>query len=165
MSLEQFNEERELEAIKRRYDLIPRSISYTLVRLRESTEFADVVKRLRVDKWKDWHILLAIHNGFLNWHIKLNGADKDAEKANAFTEMLVKRLWEVGETAEDLPVSIEYFSYDSMNNWLNIGIMHYLQQKGAEFGSRGYDLNKTRKIAEQKFKYLALDIEHSPLFE
>ena len=52
--------------IRNRYEMIPAGIPAALATLRESPHFLTIVRELRVEGWKDWHVLQAVFNGVLN---------------------------------------------------------------------------------------------------
>jgi hypothetical protein len=114
MPLEPYNEEFEREQIKSRYLNTPKAIHYTLERLRQSPEFPKTLQRLRVEGWKDWHVLLAIFNGVLNWHIARAGANTDFQRTVKERDAVFRRLMKEGEAADDPPVPLEEFSFDAM---------------------------------------------------
>lgn len=88
MPLKEFNEQEELEAIQRRYDIIQKSLHITLSRLKQNRRFSKVVESLKDQGWKDWHILLAIHNGIANWHVEKQGINTDAIAASRYIQEL-----------------------------------------------------------------------------
>lgn len=161
MPLKPYNMDEELQAIQRRYERIPKEIPFTLERLKSSKDFQLTIQKLHTEEnWKDWHILLALFNAVLNWHVEVNNALQNAERARSITQVFNKR----GERMDDPPVPMYYFEVEKMKHWLNAAIALYIDGKGAEPRKRGYDFAKLRKIIEQRYHYFELDIPHDSIF-
>ncbi|GAB5491986.1 MAG: hypothetical protein Phog2KO_22010 [Phototrophicaceae bacterium] len=166
MPLKEFNEQEELEAIQRRYEIIQKSCHITLSRLNRNKRFNKVVSKLKDQGWKDWHILLAIHNGVVNWHVEKQGFNTNASTARRYTEQLNKRLYEKGEQSGDRKVPLNIFTLDNMKFWLSMAIRHYLfGMKGAVSRPRPYSDESLKTIVSKKYKYFELDVPHDSIFD
>ena len=80
MPLDAYDEQLERKAIAERYKNIAKAVPHTLERLRQSSTFLTMVEQLRNERWKDWHILLAVFNGAMNWHLEHANADRDIHR-------------------------------------------------------------------------------------
>ena len=89
MPLEPYNELSELEDIKLRYTNVQHSISYTLMRLKQSPLFLAIVEQLKSEGWKEWHLLQAIFNGCMSWYAERSGANQDPKKTTQRGKYLV----------------------------------------------------------------------------
>lgn len=164
MPLEPYDERAELEDIASRYERVFARLPRTLPRLRQDVIFGNLVRRLRGDGWRDWHIVQAVMNGVINWHLARMGHDRDPEAMKSVGGSLTRRLLEEGETAEDPAVPPAYFTPTTMELFLHTGLLTFLKRKGAVFRDRGYDRERMREIADERYHYLELDVPHPPLF-
>lgn len=164
MPLEPYNELSELEDIKLRYTNVQHSISYTLMRLKQSPLFLAIVEQLKSEGWKEWHLLQAIFNGLMSWYAERSGANQDIKRLHNEGNILFHRLLEVGESSHDPSIPPEYFTLKTMHTILQISIMTFLTNKGAAFGARSYNPERMETIARNRYHYFELDIPHTPIF-
>jgi len=164
MPLESYDREHECEVIQRRYTNTLHAIPYTLERLQCSPAFLKTVHQLRAEGWKDWHILIAVLNGVINWRSERTGENRGPQQYLRRFNALFDHLMEHGESPDDPLVPPEYFTVDTMRQWLDASIVAMLKQKGGVLRPRGYDPKKLRRIAERRYHYFELDVPHQPLF-
>ncbi len=166
MPFEKYDEGKELKAISRRYSAISSALPITLDRLRKSEFFLEVVEKLRENEnWKDWHVLLAVYNAVINYHLKCQNADKDGEEVEAKANQIMQRFADIGESAEDPTIPLEYFTFDEMKRLLGLAILQFIVQKGGELRPRGYKPENIKRIVEKKYHYFELDIPHARIFD
>lgn len=163
MPLETYDEQRELEEIARRYERCFASLPFTLPRLQGDAIFCNLVRRLRTEGWLDWHILQAVVNGVINWHLACMNADHDPEAMRTVGGPFTRRFLETGEAAGDTPIPLAYFDGHTVEMLLRMGILTFLKGKGAIFGQRGYDPEKLRRIVAERYHYFELDTPHPHL--
>jgi hypothetical protein len=164
MPLQHYDEQSELTDIELRYTNTQKSIPYTLQRLQQSPVFLETVKQLRIDGWKDWHILQAIFNGVMSWYASQSGANQDEKRLRKEGNILFRRLLHEGEAPDDPVIPPTYFTLDAMEAWLNAGVLTFLKQKGAVFRPRAYNPENMRKIVKKRYHYFELDTPHSSVF-
>ncbi len=164
MPLDAYDEKLELEAIAGRYKNIAKAVPYTLERLRQSSTFLSVVEQLRKEGWKDWHILLAVFNGVMNWRLEHADASRNVHRVQDNGRALFRKLSQEGESPLDPPIPVAYFTLEEMQMWLEFGMISFLKQKGAVFRQRGYNFEKMRRIVEKRYHYFDVDVAHAPIF-
>lgn len=163
MPLESYDEQIEREDIELRYANVLRALPRTLPHLQRSPCFLLLVKRLRNDEWKDWHILQAVFNGVVSWFLEQLGVSQGQRRDQE--NRIVRQLLKDGESLDDPLIPPAYFTYETMELLLNAGITTFLAKKGAVFRPRAYNFQKLRKLAQRRYQYMHLDVPHTPLFE
>ncbi len=99
------------EEIEHRYRDLPSRMRPTLDALRRDSAFADVVATLRGDGWKDWQLLIAVHNVAKNArHTFLMPASR--EEAQQISERFM------APEPEGDPVSTALFTVEALRNAL-----------------------------------------------
>lgn len=106
MPLDAYDEQLERKAIAGRYKNIAKAVPHMLERLRQSSTFLTMVEQLHNEGWKDWHILLAVFNGAMNWHLKHANAGRDDHRVQDAGRVLYRQLSHEGESALDPPVPV-----------------------------------------------------------
>lgn len=164
MPLKPYDEQVERKDIKLRYERAFACLVRTLPHLQNNTAFVGQVEQLRLEGWNDWHILQSIMSAVITWHLERVGEGVDSDAVERGNHPLVRRLLFEGEGPGDPPVPPEYFTIDRMHALLNAGVMHFLLNKGANFGPRGYDQQMMHRIAATRYHYFELDEPHAPVF-
>jgi len=163
MPLESYNEQSEREDIELRYANVLRALPRTLPHLQQSPSFLLLVKQLRSDGWKDWHILQAVFSGVVNWSTERVSAQQDRQRDQE-GDRIVRRLLKHGELSDDPLIPPTYFTAEMMEMLLNAGVATFLIKKGAILRPRTYNFHKLRELAQKRYQYLALDVPHVPVF-
>lgn len=163
MPLESYNEQSEHEDIELRYSNVSRALPHTLPHLQRSPSFLLLVKQLRSDGWKDWHILQAVFSGVVNWSTERLGTQQNQQRDQE-GDRIVRRLLKHGESLEDPLIPPTYFTAEMMEMLLNAGTATFLKKKGAVFRPRAYNFKILRELAQKRYQYLDLDVPHTPVF-
>jgi hypothetical protein len=163
MPLESYDEQSEREDIESRYANVLNTLPRTLPHLQQSPSFLLLVKQLRSNGWKDWHILQAVFNGVVNWTTQWLGTQTDRQRDQE-GDRIVRRLLKHGESPDDPLIPSSYFTIETMEMLLDVGVATFLKKKGAIFRPRAYNFQKLRQLAQKRYHYLDLDVPHKPLF-
>lgn len=164
MPLDPYDEQTELEDIAVRYDRVFACLPRTWPRLQQDVIFRNLTRRLRGEGWRDWHILQAVMNGVIGWRLERAGLNHDPETMRPADAAPARRFLEEGETADDPPVPLAYFTPTRMEMLLDAGVFTFLKRKGAIFRARHYNHERAHRIVAQRYHYFELDVPHAPLF-
>lgn len=157
----EFDEQKELELVRSRYDNILERFPLTIERLKRSSEFEQVYWELREGRLRDWHILQSIANITIGYRTGYGrGYDSFDEMKDAFMDQFLR-----AETETDPAVPIQEYSVENMYIHLDTALGSYLVGKGYVLKSQTPDFAKLRDFADRKFRYFDLDVDHEPLFE
>ena len=154
-----YNEIEMKKAISNRYKNISKAIPRQLEYLGESKEFAAIVKKLRRDGWKDWHILLSIINQMLNLkHFigKTGWYPKTEEEKNEILNFKEEEYFQ--------PFCISEFSEEKLYFHLKGALITGCKGMGFEFRKRDIKPGKIEKFLRMRMKYFDLDVPHKTYF-
>ena len=161
--LREFNEQEELDAIRRRYQAARETLAFTVPRLRRSRDFLETYGRLVASGWKDWHVLLAIANIVNNYRARVRGDQPHTEGDTEWLERFRKAFFEK-ETEEDPRPHPEEFTYEKMRFALDLAIVAGLRGRGWVMKNPTPNFAGLRKFAAERYRYLELDVDHEPFF-
>jgi hypothetical protein len=160
-----FNEEEELAAVQRRYDVARETLVYTIPALRRNRDFMETYHRLRESGWKDWHVLLAAFNISANYRVRESGenivwrGDLDRKARERWTEIAF-----TPET-EALPrPPAEIFTDEAMRSALDVAILAGLTSRGWVVKNPTPNFRALRKFAAERYKYFEQDVDHEAFF-
>ena len=155
-----YNENEMKKAITNRYRNISNAIPLQLKYLGESKEFAEIVKKLRKEGWKDWHILLSIANRMFNlknfigktgWYPKT-----EEEKKEVLTNFK--------EDENFQPYGVSKFAEKELQFHLRMSLLASCKGMGFEFRRRDIKPEKIEKFLRIRMKFFDLDIPHEKYF-
>lgn len=109
-----YDPEKSMAEIKHRYTDLPPRMKPTLDALRRDVDFADVVATLRGEGWKDWQILIAVHN--------VAKSARHTFTASAATRAERKAMVDkfMAPEPDDDPISPSSFTVDSLRQALSM---------------------------------------------
>jgi hypothetical protein len=154
-----YNEKKSEELIRKRYkrSIIP--ISLTLQKLKNKPFFRETVKKLRLEGWKDWHILMAIASITINYRVnRLGYKDLDDSKKKFIEQMSLK------ETSELISVPLVEFSETELKNHLFISMISTLKIIDLEYKAPILVKSAIKEFLEKRFRYFSDDIPHEDFF-
>lgn len=148
-----------LEAVARRYAHAAEMLPLTLARLRQSADFHRAVEMLRLEGWKDWHLLLAVGNVTWNYRgFHLYGphglSDQDVARRIAYEP----------EDDASLKVPTDEYAEDRLRTALRGSMLHTLQQWGLELRQDTPDFPAIEDFLAHRYRYWDIDIEHDDPF-
>lgn len=153
------------EAIERRYATIPAKIPVTLARLSQSEEFATILGELRTERWKDWHILLAVGNAVWNYrlatiHGSLNRNNGDVATLQSSIIDISKDLVLEGVS----PVPLSEFTVERLRLMLDMSMASTVKGLGLEIHQETPDIPAIRNFLAHRFNHWVDDIPHDDPF-
>ncbi len=147
--------------IERRYKNCIPSIRLTLKRLIPSKTFQSLKNSLRLQGWKDWHILMAIFTFVMNYRIEKIGIKGNLNAMLKFQETYPY----LNEDENSIKVPLNEFTEENLKFGLESSIP-------ATISALGFTIPKNAVINKEnfyeilnKFNYWEDDTSHEPLFD
>lgn len=152
----------ELRLIQERYDNTPRLLGITLPRAVADRAFKETWDRLSDEGNPDWLMLMAVYSVVLN-----ERAYHGAENKGLSPEEVKSRTLEwIGreELESDFPIDLTTLTYEAISIQIDIAIYGFLTRVGFVIKANPPNLKALRTFAQDRFGYLALDVEHDAVF-
>ena len=154
-----YDKKKSEELIRERYknSIVP--ISLTIQSLKSDPFFIETLKRLRLEGWKDWHILMAVALITVNYRVnRLGYKDSDDAKKKTMEQMSLK------ETPESITVPLNEFGDKELKNHLYISMLSTLKIIGLEYKVPILMKSSLKEFFEKRFCYFSDDIPHKDFF-
>lgn len=154
-----YDEDDQLAAVRSRYAEIPPRIPKQLSVLANSVQFAEVVRELRYEGWKDWHILLAIGNIAFNLLFESRAIPTapnrlpDAETARGFHE-----------PTDFEPFPPTEFTAGKLRFALQLAALATAKGSGFQFPRPDVRPQKILRFLRARFRFFDLDVDHECFF-
>ena len=150
------------EQVGNRYNTTTTALRYTLTRLSESTEFMDVVRKLRHDGWLDWHILLGVAN--ITWHHRVASLEKQYGASIEELKHSMSDAIDTEESVDTSAVAIEEYTEDAMRMALRLSQMATVKNLGLECHQQTPDFGAIDDFLRHRFNYWTDDVVHENPF-
>jgi len=154
-----YNKKKSEELISERYknSIIP--ISLTLQKLRNKPFFLETVNKLKLEEWKDWHILMAMASIAVNYRVtEIGYKDLDDAKKKTIEQMLLK------ETLTSITVPLNEFGEKELKNHLYMSMISTLKIIGLEYKAPLLVKSAIKEFLEKRYCYFSDDIPHKDFF-
>jgi len=154
-----YNKKKSEELIRKRYkkSIIP--ISLTLQKLKNKLFFQETVKKLRLEGWKDWHILMTIALITINYRVnRLGYKDLDDSKKKSIEQMSLK------ETSKSIPVPLVEFGEIELKNTLYMSMLSTLKIFDLKYKPNLLIKSALKEFLEKRCCYFSDDISHKDFF-
>lgn len=148
-----YDEAQMIQQINNRYARITKLFPFTLRQLSDASEFQRVVKTLRSEGWKDWHLLQAVASIRMNY-LANNSIDPDRTGMAVFHN---------GEAERDLLTPERLYDERSLRRSLQLSQMSALKNLGFTVKHMTPNLSGVDKLL-RRFKYWDLDVPHQDPF-
>ena len=146
--------------IKTRYERAVVPVRQTLEQLNNYAPFQEVVKKLRSEHWKDWHLLMAISQIAINYRTgELGHKDRKEAKELFFEEM------DKEESKESILVPLLEFSEEAIRAALSISLLSTLKGMGLELKTVTPNVEAIQHFFSKRLNYWDHDIEHDRIFD
>ncbi len=156
-----YSEAESTAAIRTRYARIPARMAHTLARLRESDDFRELVRTLRADGWKDWHILLAVANQTTNHRLpKMRALAGPLDLSDPAWRQILTRA----EGPESPPVPVSEYSEEKLRLALRVSMLDTLAIFGLELHQDFPDFPAIEEFLARRYRYWDDDVEHEDPF-
>ena len=154
-----YNKKKSEELISERYknSIIP--ISLTLQKLRNKPFFLETVNKLKLEEWKDWHILMAMASIAVNYRVtEIGYKDLDDAKKKTIEQMLLE------ETPASITVPLNEFGEKELKNHLYMSMISTLKIIGLEYKAPLLVKSAIKEFLEKRYCYFSDDIPHEDFF-
>ena len=154
-----YNKKKSEELISERYknSIIP--ISLTLQKLKNKPFFLETVNKLKLEGWKDWHILMAMASIAVNYRVtEIGYKDSDDAKKKTIEQMLLK------ETPVSITVPLNEFGEKELKNHLYMSMISTVKMIGLEYKAPLLVKSAIKEFLEKRYCYFSDDIPHEDFF-
>jgi len=157
-----YSESDSLEAVKRRYSILPKKLGVHLTWAADRPVFQAAVAALRQEGWKDWHLLLALYNSSLNYIAK----SADERSVLATQQDLVARANDL-DRMDSLPAGVAIpdseLGEGSLRSSLRMSMVSTFRSLNLELHGRAVDQQAVEQLLSQRYGYWIDDIDHEDL--
>ncbi len=155
-----FNEIEMKKDIVHRYLNITKALPRQLKYLKESRDFAAIVKNMRKKGWKDWHILLGTYNAVLN----LKHKDAGASDWYPRTDEEKKKMMKFKEEEDFQPYPVSEFTEEKFVQYFHFTLLSVCKTMGFVFRRQDVRIDKIEKFLRQRMLFFELDVDHDKYF-
>jgi hypothetical protein len=147
------------ELIRKRYQRSVLPILLTLQKLKSQPFFQETVKKLKLEGWKDWHILMATASIAVNYRTNQLRYEEFDDMRKIFTEQMSLK-----ETSESIPVPLDKFGENELRNHLFMSMPATIKILGLEYKSSSFAPSAFQEFLDKRCRYFADDIPHEDYF-
>lgn len=147
--------------IKRRYENCIPSIRLTLKNYVPTKRFQSIIKSLRSQGWKDWHILMGIFNFIMNYRMEKMGILGNHQAMIEFQESYPYKE----ENEDSIKIPLNQFTEKNLKYGLESSML-------ATICALGFSIPQNIAIEKERiyeilnrFNYWEDDVEHNPIFD
>ena len=158
-----YDHEEAIGAVRRRYENSVVPVRHTLRRLSRNPGFRTLVRKLRSEGWKDWHILMALANLVITERLRrtmppgLWGPEAQSRGRQILHEE------ETRQESESLPDSV--FAEGPFRTSMNVGLLTCAQSFGLEIKQEAPDFTALERLLVERYRFKDDDVDHDPVFE
>lgn len=156
-----YDKKKSEEMIKIRYKKCIPPIRLTLKKIVPTEKFQQLKENLRLNGWKDWHILLAFFNLVLNYRMHELGFLNNFERRAEFTNNFMYK--EEKEGSIQIPLS--EFTEKNMTISLEQSMLATLKIYGFSLKGKLLEIDEIKRFLSEKFNYWEDDVEHENIFD
>jgi hypothetical protein len=149
------------KAISSRYEKSLTQIHLTLERVRKNPSFQKTIAQLHAEGWKEWHILLAIHNAVLNY--KCNVMIPSGASREDFATMHQK-LSGKDEKETYLEIPLDVLSTENLKEQFKYLTPVVLRSYGLEHKAPFIEFDSIQEVLIKRFNFQTDDTEHNAIF-
>jgi hypothetical protein len=150
--------------LQNRYEILIPSTQITVKRLMQWPEFNDLLEQLRLDGWRDWHILASIHSIATNYRAGLRQRVVSSGSDITTYQGIFHEIAFEPENNGMAEVPLTLFSENRMRDMQRINMMSTLKNLGLECRQHTPDLDAIDYFLRVRYNYWADDIEHEDPF-
>lgn len=158
--LQEYNRKEELNNIRLRYDRSVVPIRETLQKLNKDASFKEIVKRLRNDNWKDWHILMGLAMIAVNYRVNKTGYRNSEEMKELFRTHM-----ETEESEVSILVPLSEFSEKAIRSALSMTMLSTMKNFDLEPKGETPNIQAIQTFWGQRLNYWDDDVEHEDMFK
>ena len=121
--------------------------------------FRETVKKLRLEGWKDWHILMAIASITVNYRVNRLGYKYSDDLKKKFIEQMSLK-----ETSNSIPVPLVEFGETELKNHLYTSMLSTLKIFDLEYKANLLVKSALKEFLEKRCHYFYDDTPHEDFF-
>ena len=159
-----YDREQSLQAVQARYENLLPPVRYTLSRIAQDPGFRAVAGRLRVEGWRDWHLLTAITDLVANKRAAARGLRVTTGMTPADQQRFVAIAFEP-EQAEDPQLAPEVFTEEDLQFHLQVAVLSTIKMLGLQVHQRRPDYRALFALLGERYNYWTDDVEHEDFFD
>jgi len=146
-----------LQLIRNRYANSIISIQKTLERLSANPEFLKVVRKLRIEGWRDWHILTSIASVTANYRVRLLPGARDDPKwiGDNYRNLMFQQ-----ETDSSVPVPLGEYLEERLRLAHDANMLSVLRSLGLDCRQRTPDFPAIQEFLAKRYNYWTDDTVH-----
>ena len=158
-----YDHEEAIGAVRRRYENSVVPVRHTLRRLNSNPAFRALVRKLRGEGWKDWHILMALANLTITERLRrtmppgLWGPEAQSRSQQILHEE------ETRQESESLPDSV--FAEGPFRTSMNVGLLTCAESFGLEIKQQAPNFAALERLLVERYRFKDDDVDHDPVFE
>ncbi|HEX9831405.1 MAG TPA: hypothetical protein VGA94_06935, partial [Thermodesulfobacteriota bacterium] len=159
----EYDETPSKELIEKRYKNSLPPIRITLEHLKTNEKFKEVVRKLRSEGWKDWHILMATALIAVNYRVNAQHrvpGQSFEEMTKIFSEEMNKP-----ESEDSLSVPLIEFGETELKNSLAMSMVSTFKMLNLELKSPALTREAIMEFARERLRYFDDDIPHEDFFD
>lgn len=157
-----FTEDQSRQMISERYELSS-TISFTMARILKNDTCRRTLKKLRDEKWHDWHLLLAIFNAATNYRISQHLGDLSSATPQRLQQVSRKLAGQV-ESPQHANIPLHNFSEENLRNALQMATLSIAQRLGLHPNRKTPNFHGIRQLLIRRYGFMD-DVEHRDLLE
>ena len=161
----EYDDAEELDKIKRRYERAIIPVKKTLESLNQDPAFKAVVRKLRSEGWKDWHILTSVAQVAVNYRVntfRFSNPDK-LSKPEEIRDMFFEEM-EKEESEGSLSVPLTQFSEKAIRTSLFMTSVPILSGLGLDVRTNTPNKKALFDFMGNRMKFWENDIDHDEIF-
>jgi hypothetical protein len=160
-----YSEERARDALRTRYNELPKHSAYTLRRLRGDERFKATLAVLRQRHWLDWHVLTAITNIVANARLEREGLNTVAALRNPDAVQRINELMWQPEREDDPQLPGERFDAPAMESARLGALPAYARAWGLHLAGSIRNSKPLDRFLAVRYRYWDDDVDHLDPFE
>lgn len=157
--IKEYDHAEEIEKIKSRYERAIIPIGLTLRKLNVYKPFQKIVKKLRHENWKDWHILMAISQIAVNYRVNRSGHHDTEETKRLFFKEIDEEESEIS-----MPIPLLEFSEEAIRRSLFMTLPSTLKMLRLELKTDTPNADAIQHFLSKRLNYWDNDVEHDNIF-
>ncbi|MBJ7309659.1 hypothetical protein ACFOLJ_13520 [Rugamonas sp. CCM 8940] len=156
-----YSESNSEEQISNRYNRALPPVRHSIAYFNGLPEFRELVRSLRAQGYKDWHIILMIANIALN---KKAPVDTNYRPGSAEDRKAIVVAFEHGESPDDPLLTMEDLLRTPIEMHLKMQLSTVCLTWRLFFKSQTPDFEALRRVLVERYGYMTDDVPHDPIF-
>jgi len=156
-----YNKDNAFRHIKNRYKFSLKPIAITLEKIKNKVWFKEIIKELRTEKWRDWHLLIAIMNQILSYKTQLK-CPPGSEAGNIKKHF--QELFDKPEKETYIEIPKDVLSLDNIKIQLDLLFSNFVITWKLEAHNEVPNIDGLKEFFKNRFCIMTDDITHQEIF-